>query len=167
MNILIKMDELRPKQKRFIDKIKKRFDRSNKQRMGYRERNLLNEDIIRSTGDRYSVVEIEPNSKEWKALMEHSGPTVYVIKCETFYKIGQTKGSIQSRLKHLQMANPFKLELVFSIKTNDCKETEAKLHKLVADKRVNGEWFSLKNEDFLKIEHFVTNELWKTKHRNS
>lgn len=87
---------------------------------------------------------------------------VYLIKCgrTKYYKIGlSTVPSL--RFAHLQHANPFKLELIKSVKVANCGAVEKSLHRKFALKRVRGEWFKLTKNN---IEHIVgilhDNEIW-------
>ena len=71
----------------------------------------------------------------------------YFIKCNEFTKIGITD-NIFSRLKALQIGNPYQLEVVKTLIGNH----ERKLHKKFEDKQVviNGlvtEWFRLSDND--------------------
>lgn len=74
---------------------------------------------------------------------------VYLI-CENgdneLYKIGVTRGSIESRLKKLQTGNGNKLICVDSFKSNKPYKLEKMLHGHFAYDREEGEWFLLSKE---------------------
>ena len=57
------------------------------------------------------------------------------------YKIGKSR-DIQRRLAELQTGNHQKLNVFFSIEDEDCSGLEARAHKIFAQNRMNGEWFS-------------------------
>ena len=76
---------------------------------------------------------------------------VYIIEAVNmgFYKIGMTVNFIQ-REKNLVLL-PFDIKLFHKIESNDYIKLERELHKKYADKRVNGEWFRLSQEDLEEI----------------
>lgn len=58
-------------------------------------------------------------------------------------KIGWTK-DVEQRINDLQVGNAFKLNVLFKIPCDSAihaQETERRLHKLYARKRIRGEWF--------------------------
>lgn len=110
---------------------------------------------------RETIKEIGLDSPEWKALLEHQGPTVYILRCDKYYKIGRTEGSIITRINTLQIGNPFLIELVFALKVLNAGEIERKLHKKFYHKKIRGEWFELVTEDFWEIERFIK-DIWAT-----
>ncbi|WP_398871215.1 GIY-YIG nuclease family protein [Streptomyces mirabilis] len=63
-------------------------------------------------------------------------------------KIGKT-GNVGQRLRQLQTASPFPLQVWWSRETAD-PELEAKLHRHFADKRVSGEWFQFDEFNWLQ-----------------
>lgn len=72
---------------------------------------------------------------------------VYLIQSPTgAYKIGRTTNP-EDRMKTFEVKLPFEVEYVCVIKTKDMFGLESQLHSQFADKRVNGEWFSLSPED--------------------
>ena len=78
---------------------------------------------------------------------------VYVIHCTgtPFYKIGET-GDLDARLATHQTSNPFELEYSYTIKVVNPKGLESKLHNTFKNSLQNGEWFTLRKEDFATIE---------------
>lgn len=72
---------------------------------------------------------------------------VYLIKSSTgHYKIGRT-GNLNNRLRTFSVKLPFEVEFVHVISAGDMMATERQLHQYFASKRVNGEWFSLTDDD--------------------
>ena len=63
------------------------------------------------------------------------------------YKIGVTRNLVQDRLKKLQTGNASKLHMIHVIETEHPFRLETMLHNKFKDKQVNGEWFSLTNDD--------------------
>ncbi|MER6736544.1 GIY-YIG nuclease family protein [Streptomyces puniciscabiei] len=63
-------------------------------------------------------------------------------------KIGKTS-NIGNRLRQLQTASPFPLQVWWSRETTD-PELEAKLHRHFADKRMSGEWFQFAEANWLQ-----------------
>ena len=60
-------------------------------------------------------------------------------------KIGITTTSIQSRMRSLQTASPFKLKCFDYIAIDDgyASRVEGILHRLLSKKRIHGEWFDI------------------------
>ena len=68
------------------------------------------------------------------------------------YKIGITGKSVDERYYGLGLKMPGTFEILFAYKIRDCAEAEQSIHKIFRDNRVNGEWFTLNQEelDFIK-----------------
>jgi hypothetical protein len=83
-------------------------------------------------------------------LITWEGDNIYLIRCETthFYKIGHSM-NIFSRIKELNVGNPFKLTLLACC-PGDCK-VEKIFHKKYKDNRVKGEWFSFSEEEIENV----------------
>ena len=62
-------------------------------------------------------------------------------------KIGITKNDPNKRLKQLSTGNDSPLILVSTFKTDNYRKLESWLHRKYSDKRLNGEWFMLSEED--------------------
>jgi len=76
----------------------------------------------------------------------HSAGYVYFIRSETGeVKIGVSKDP-KKRLSSLQAGNPVTLEILTTRKSNRPYELESKLHSILSDLRVSGEWFDLGNK---------------------
>jgi hypothetical protein len=71
---------------------------------------------------------------------------VYLLKSEHGYKIGYSK-SPTSRHEQIDLILPFETELICTHKTDDMIGLERRLHERFADKRINGEWFDLSEDD--------------------
>jgi hypothetical protein len=67
---------------------------------------------------------------------------VYIVQCETLYKIGCTRYP-RGRLKVLSVKSPFPMMLRLLIPAEDMTTTEEALHHHFALQRVRGEWFRL------------------------
>jgi hypothetical protein len=67
-----------------------------------------------------------------------------------FYKIGCTSGSVVWRVQQFAPKLPFEVEIVMAFRCVLGQERAAEhlLHRRFADKRANGEWFRLDEEDF-------------------
>lgn len=105
----------------------------------------------------YQIHGIDSDSIRYTSLLKHSGPAIYIIKCKEFYKIGVTTGSIEGRVSTLQVGNPFKLELVFAIKTEKADYLEKVIHNHFSPKRLRGEWFELTSDDFGELDTLILN----------
>lgn len=71
---------------------------------------------------------------------------VYLLRSGKFFKIGCTN-DIGRRSYELRIQLPEKSKLIHEIKTDDPKGIEFYWHRRFADKRANGEWFSLSQDD--------------------
>jgi Meiotically up-regulated gene 113 len=63
-----------------------------------------------------------------------------------FFKIGMTL-DFKSRLEQIKLQLPFKVEEVHRIETDDPEGLERYWHRRFSEKRRNGEWFELSEED--------------------
>jgi len=73
---------------------------------------------------------------------------VYLVHDGTgAYKIGYTKDLSKRIWGQIQPAYPRRLELIHAIETEYAEALEAYWHSRFADKRLNGEWFALTEED--------------------
>jgi hypothetical protein len=71
---------------------------------------------------------------------------VYLLKGQGYYKIGRAKDP-HRRSETLAVQLPFPTEMVAHVHSPDYKALEAELHQRFVDKRLNGEWFDLSDED--------------------
>lgn len=82
--------------------------------------------------------------------------TLYIIRCNEFYKIGMTSDLVEYRMKYMQIGNPYKLEIVATYQSGNIPRKEKELHKLFKSKNKHGEWFKLDEVDLEVIEDFMT-----------
>ncbi len=76
---------------------------------------------------------------------------VYLIQSnDGFIKIGRTI-NIKKRFKTLSVHLPYKIRLLGIIETNDYIGLEEELHCKYAEKRVNGEWFKLNENEINEL----------------
>jgi len=76
---------------------------------------------------------------------------IYLIKAETGHcKIGRTK-SIKNRMEFFGVKLPFKFDIIHTFPADDMYDAERDLHSIFAEKRTNGEWFHLTDEDVSRI----------------
>lgn len=73
---------------------------------------------------------------------------IYLIKGVNtqWYKIGKTIDPT-ARIKAFNTQGPFRCEFVRLFEVEDTRKSEAKLHDLFREKRVEGEWFNLDQTD--------------------
>lgn len=98
--------------------------------------------ILNGKKESYNVAKKHPIIIQKRSI---SG-CVYLLKAGKYYKIGASK-DINGRLRKLSTLPPFDLELVHKIITSNMYRLENELHNIFADKRVNGEWFLLTDND--------------------
>lgn len=74
---------------------------------------------------------------------------IYVVGShkERLYKIGLTRRGPDERLNEFRPNLPFKTKLICAIRSTDVYTDEAVFHSAFSDKRTNGEWFKLDDED--------------------
>ena len=74
---------------------------------------------------------------------------VYLIGIpeESRYKIGYTNRSIDNRVNEIQTGNPKKIEVLEIFETEHHIKVESWMHKIHHQKRMEGEWFELTDED--------------------
>lgn len=71
---------------------------------------------------------------------------VYFLRSEHGYKIGKTT-NLSVRMANIRSFLPFTVELVHTIQTDDMDRLEGGLHRVYADRCINGEWFALTRDD--------------------
>lgn len=71
---------------------------------------------------------------------------VYVIECAGRYKIGYST-TPRKRLAKLRKASPVPMRMVHKLRTPIFREIEQQLHARFYQKRLNGEWFCLDEDD--------------------
>jgi hypothetical protein len=90
-----------------------------------------------------------------KAIPKPRFGFIYLLGSEMgWYKIGLTK-NLPARMKSFGLKLPFTVELLHYFPTDDTLKAENELHSLFANKRVNGEWFSLDPKDIETIKKIV------------
>lgn len=83
---------------------------------------------------------------------------VYFLKSDYGYKVGCTS-NLEKRIGNFMTQLPFKFELHSTIECSNYVEVESVFHELLAAKRLNGEWFDIKDEDFIHIDKIASNML--------
>jgi len=78
---------------------------------------------------------------------------VYIIKSKLGYKIGYSK-EIHKRNKIFNVKLPFQWEFTKVFCLEEYKLFEKFLHNLFKNKKINGEWFDLNENDIVSIERF-------------
>lgn len=106
--------------------------------------------------DKQRRAERDQKKKEKRAKQLEPKPGyVYLIQSPTGnYKIGRTTDPA-NRLKTFEVKLPFEVEFVCVIQCENMFTVERELHQRFADKRVNGEWFSLLPDDVEYIKGLV------------
>lgn len=79
------------------------------------------------------------------------GASTYILKCQNLYKIGKSK-NVDERIKTHRMSNPF-LEHISTIGG----DYEGVLHDEFKNKRRQGEWFVLTDDDLKRIPQIIEN----------
>ena len=74
---------------------------------------------------------------------------IYLAKSGDYYKIGYS-GSVEARLRELQVGNPLPVTLIDSWQGD--KSDESGIHQHLKDKQIRGEWFYLSEDDLAWLE---------------
>lgn len=86
-------------------------------------------------------------SKKSTALFRSPSGYIYLLCISNkYYKIGLSRQPNQ-RLRGIRWASPFPVEKLHQFYCQYISEIEAALHDRFRDKRLNGEWFELSQED--------------------
>lgn len=64
---------------------------------------------------------------------------IYFIRAKNHIKIGFTRSTVETRLRHIQLGNPYKLEVLGQI-TGGAR-MERRLHRKFKKYRAQAEWF--------------------------
>lgn len=78
---------------------------------------------------------------------------IYVLKSDYGYKIGKTK-SLKSRTQLFGVKLPFDFSIAFTFFSEKFSQLEVDLHQLFRERRVNGEWFELEEQDLIRLENY-------------
>lgn len=73
------------------------------------------------------------------------------------YKIGRTR-NLNERITNFKITLPFQVEVVKTIYCEDYYYAELAFHKYFQNKRANGEWFKLANNDIQLLEKGIYND---------
>lgn len=86
---------------------------------------------------------------------------VYLIgaKGEDLIKIGSTKDSPTKRMKALSTGSPHAMELLGSVETDCPMGLEKSLHRSLADRRTNGEWFRISRGEAMGIVSYLRSSI--------
>ena len=94
----------------------------------------------------------------WNGYLKEPKPKpkgqIYIMECGGYYKIGVSK-NVSRRQKQLDN-RPFKVNIIYeSDVIKDYFSIEKKIHTQYEDKRINGEWFNLGQNDINTIKAFL------------
>lgn len=94
---------------------------------------------------------IRAERKKARGNLPRNHGFVYLLQSPTSaYKIGRTADP-DDRMATFSVKLPFEVEYEHLIETSNMYQLESELHARFADRRVNGEWFDLTNEDVAYI----------------
>ena len=76
---------------------------------------------------------------------------VYLLQSGVFHKIGFTTRAVEDRVKEIQAQMPHEIRVLHTIPSDDIEALETTLHERYQWNRVNGEWFTLSQENVNEI----------------
>jgi len=127
-----------------------------------------NKYILKYEVENYSNTENNDISNQQNKIKnyKYNPGYVYLLKCENknIYKIGYSKNA-PKRVRKLNTEIPFKLFITHLIRTDNMVHLEKYLHDKYNDKRMNGEYFRLNQNDvkYIKSLNYETvQELYDT-----
>ena len=92
---------------------------------------------------------------------------VYILKCNTSYKIGVAK-SVEERIKTLQTGNSQLIEEIYRVHVGSTAySVENKLHKMYNHCRLEGEWFALCADEVNTIITLLKIEQYELQHNST
>lgn len=103
--------------------------------------NLLHAPVPKKSPQRWLIEHLDKSIRSLDPLLFDRNvydTEVYFIGCNEFCKIGFS-GSAEWRMRTLQAATPYELKLLHKFRGDN--RVEEKLHRLLANSRVRGEWF--------------------------
>lgn len=124
-------------------------------KISYLVSNYFNEDAPKTKKQAKKYL-LDRKEMQVKANSKNLPAGIYFIGNETenVLKVGRSKNPSE-RIKKLQIACPFKLEIFHILKTFDAVKLERKAHKKLQHLRLRGEWFILNQESKNIINEFV------------
>lgn len=75
---------------------------------------------------------------------------IYLVKADKYFKIGLSKNP-KVRFSQIGLQLPYPYEVLHIIPATNMYEAEMKLHEKYAHQRLNGEWFSLTENEVTEI----------------
>lgn len=113
----------------------------------------LHEGAIIELGNRHRSQQQQDELPEFPQLEPRQSKSGYVYLLQSsigYYKIGYTSNPT-TRAATFAVKLPFDVEFMHFIKTNHMRRAEKQLHDKYAERRVNGEWFTLTEADIAEI----------------
>ena len=116
--------------------------------------------IVTSSGERTKSLEMLVRILKTGSTVVIGGNeemVLYLLESNSKYKIGVAK-SISNRVRLLQTGNPYKITVFKEYKVQSeakARELEKALHLKHSSTRLEGEWFSLTNEDLKEVDRYV------------
>lgn len=102
------------------------------------------------------VYEIQELLKETGINYNPDLKFIYILESELGYKIGKS-GKVEKRFNAFNIKMPFAWRVlnIFAVHHKQINQLEKFLHKRLENKKINGEWFDLSNEDISIIKKFI------------
>jgi hypothetical protein len=137
--------------------------------------------LLPSLGRKHSLCELNSDTREWwghwvivkaeSAQAAESHEDVLFIEQQLTYaewhsrfcgvyfisngnnavKIGQTTSPLKQRLTTIQLGSPSRVYVVAVIASSDLKRLEREIHKTLRHKRLSGEWFSMSDDEAVRL----------------
>jgi hypothetical protein len=102
------------------------------------------------SNDEREIADSQQQNSIPRIVLKDKPGYIYLVKASDYYKIGLSKQP-KVRFSQIGLQLPFPYEVLHLISATNMYEAESKLHQKYAHQRLNGEWFSLTENEVAEI----------------
>jgi len=119
--------------------------------------------LLPSLGRKHSLCELNSDTREWwghwvivkaeSAQAAESHEDVLFIEQQLTYAEWHSRltSPLKQRLTTIQLGSPSRVYVVAVIASSDLKRLEREIHKTLRHKRLSGEWFSMSDDEAVRL----------------